>query len=594
MSAEKKQRAWGTDTYSKWDNLDSDDDGADAEDEGGKKNSGTLGALSAATQFNLGASSAVISDVDLLEKASEKVRAQAKRISSLPQRDKEVWQVVVRKLRVWSASSKGADQGRGAIPCRPHAIFVMTLYPKGGLLSQQVCSPCEDPATSMDILEHLFSVMLNPSTGAQRRPGKLVFPDDVHVGALFKAMQNIKVEVSQLSEADGIDGVVSVFSNFLVKKDIANVGPTSEKPGILTGAGVLPGTCKAAFTAFRSLFAAHPWKKFHERQAIKLRFSSRISAKNNYGNVTKVEPTTVWAGIFGHDDSSGNGDGDSSSVMGIQVYFSRLDLEARLTPPGHKAFRPSAHREPRCSYTNKTAAEASVKSLKRTKPRKFDIRSGEELQYASADALRSHWPDVKKHARPLTERDEGIAKGRKRWMDEEIAVLFEDQTMLPFDDHDAIEKHDLDLPSDGAYPFAYQLKKGETERASIANLLFLARASRCIVKALPSFAELSKYTDSKRAEMKLELTPEGYTVEGGGKDVVYLEWCPVFMEAEALASLERQKKARGCAADNNSDENQEDENDEEEGEGEGKPSKGHDEDEDANDTEAEGSGCAVS
>ena len=530
MSAapDEKKRLWGTETYSKFDHLDSDSDS----DDGSRK--GKLDASATATQFNLGASKAVISDINLIEAAGEETKGlkeKAKRISQLPQRNKETWQVVVKKLRVWSASSKGAPEGDGAIPCRPYAVFITCLYPNGNLLSQHISSLPENPPSSLEILKHLFEVMLNPSQGAQRRPGKLVFPDDEHVGALFKAFASIKVEVSQLSEADGIEAIVSAFSQFLVKKDIARVGPTSEEPGLLAGAGVTPEVCKASFSAFARLKKAQPWKQFHERQGLRVRFASEATVKNNYGTTTKLAPMSVWVGIFGHhadDDVIVDGD----NPRGIQVYFSRLDLEARLCPQGHKVFRNDEGKQPRCSYTDETAEEAGVKALKRTKPRKSDR--------FSAGALRSHWPSVKKFAKPLTERDEGLANGRKRWMDEEIALLYESQTMLPFDDHTAIERYELELPKGGSYPFVYQLKKGETDRASIANMVTLIRTIDAIIATLPSFDKLSEYNQTRRSEMKVTFDAKGYEAAGGGMDEAFVQWSPVYLEAEALATMKKQ------------------------------------------------------
>lgn len=49
----------------------------------------------------------------------------------LDKRESEIWQVVVRKLRVWSAASEGPDDGSEAVPCRPYCVLVNNLYPLG-------------------------------------------------------------------------------------------------------------------------------------------------------------------------------------------------------------------------------------------------------------------------------------------------------------------------------------------------------------------------------------------------------------------------------------------------------------------------------
>ena len=52
-------------------------------------------------------------------------------INRFDQKEKEIWQIVVRKLRVWSAKGSGAPEGEEAIPCRPYCILVNNLYPLG-------------------------------------------------------------------------------------------------------------------------------------------------------------------------------------------------------------------------------------------------------------------------------------------------------------------------------------------------------------------------------------------------------------------------------------------------------------------------------
>jgi hypothetical protein len=60
--------------------------------------------------------------------------AQVERFKKLSQTKQEIWQIVVRKLRVWSASSEGAEEGEEAIPCRPFAILVNNIYPMGQVM----------------------------------------------------------------------------------------------------------------------------------------------------------------------------------------------------------------------------------------------------------------------------------------------------------------------------------------------------------------------------------------------------------------------------------------------------------------------------
>lgn len=53
------------------------------------------------------------------------------KLKRIDQQEKEIWQIVVRKLRVWSAASNGAAEGAEAIPCRPYCMLINNLYPLG-------------------------------------------------------------------------------------------------------------------------------------------------------------------------------------------------------------------------------------------------------------------------------------------------------------------------------------------------------------------------------------------------------------------------------------------------------------------------------
>ena len=78
------------------------------------------------------------------------------------QRDQEIWQVVIRKLRVWAASSEGGEDDAGAIPCRPYCIMVNNSYPKGQVITRQLCSPPEKYPDAKTVLDIVLNVMVNP------------------------------------------------------------------------------------------------------------------------------------------------------------------------------------------------------------------------------------------------------------------------------------------------------------------------------------------------------------------------------------------------------------------------------------------------
>ncbi|RHY03128.1 hypothetical protein DYB36_007084 [Aphanomyces astaci] len=107
-----------TKKYQKWDHFEDDEEDGMA-----------LPASAKPTQYDhAGDADITIVDQMLL------TPAQLQKYKRMDQTKSEIWQIVVRKLRVWSASSEGAAEGDEAIPCRPYAILVNNIYPLGQVL----------------------------------------------------------------------------------------------------------------------------------------------------------------------------------------------------------------------------------------------------------------------------------------------------------------------------------------------------------------------------------------------------------------------------------------------------------------------------
>lgn len=142
--------------------------------------------------------------------------AQVERYKKLEKKQLEVWQVVVRKLRVWSASSAGDADGQDAVPCRPYCILVNNLYPLGQVVSKKICDPPEVYPSPKTVLELTLHAMVDPpSNTPQHRPDKIVFPDRNYVGQLRKSYAALGIECSYLSESDGIDAYIQYASPLL-------------------------------------------------------------------------------------------------------------------------------------------------------------------------------------------------------------------------------------------------------------------------------------------------------------------------------------------------------------------------------------------
>ncbi|GBG24497.1 TBC1 domain family member 8B [Hondaea fermentalgiana] len=500
-----KQRAWGVDTYGKWDNLDSDSDSDEREEAKGEGDlaratatstsktlpkDGARPAQQHATHFDFGDGKLDILENNLATELLEE--ATRKRIRSLDQGKSEIWQVVVRKLRVWSASSEIVSETGEPRPCRPFAVTISCLYPEGRLLAQHLCDPPERPPQGPQVFQLLARAFLNPTAGAQRRPKAVTFADVALAGALYRGLESLGIETSQLSESEGLDEVVAKFSTLLVQKDIASIGPTSENPGLLASLPSKTGisTLRSVYAAAADLARAAPWKAWHERRLFKLSVSKDPLASN--GN--------AYLSVLGRD---------GGGTFGLALFFSKLDAEARLVPEGEKLYtRPE---EPRCAFTGQSEKDLGH-ALKRTKPRKMDLRTGKELVYADANALRSHWPAVRKFAIALDEFEAGRARGRKYWLGKEATILFEDATLLPFDDLDSIDKEGFavvsaeEAPTLGKqrFPVFLHFKDGSPVTMNEEVLAWLERAARVTESLFRDGAWEASPPFATRVEITLE------------------------------------------------------------------------------------------
>jgi hypothetical protein len=159
--------------YSKWNSFDDEVDGQPAGGSGAGGRGGSGGATGAPApkptmRFDLGDGDVVAEDIMLA--TPEQVAAAKK----WPVTEKEVWQVLVRKLRVWSAESTGAAEGPDAVPCRPYCLLINNLYPLGRVLGKHLCDPPERVPTPAVVLREIFETMSNPPSGIPRhRPGKV-------------------------------------------------------------------------------------------------------------------------------------------------------------------------------------------------------------------------------------------------------------------------------------------------------------------------------------------------------------------------------------------------------------------------------------
>ncbi|KAJ0397906.1 hypothetical protein P43SY_002414 [Pythium insidiosum] len=384
---------------------------------------------------------------------------QIDKFRKLDQPRQEVWQVVVRKLRVWSASSAGAADGADAIPCRPYCILVNNLYPLGQVISKKICDPPEVYPSPQTILDTTLHAMLDPPTNTpQHRPDKIVFPDKHYVGQLRKSFAAIGIECSYLSESQGIDTYIQELSNHLVKNDLASVAEVSERPGLNSGSGVTPEILKAFYEACARYAQLEPWKHLAERQAIQIdaREEIRVDRRN------EVSRGTVFSSVIASPTSSGQ-------IQGLALFFTRTDLERRVLPAGERLALMENPELRRCAFCDKKAPKGS--ELKRCTRCKCTF-------YCGAECQRSHWKDHKISCVPQSDVVEQADK-KIVWGAKEMSILYGGATTVPFDDLDSVDKHSLPvakLHDEELYPTAMVFKFGEPDIPTAADLVWLTRA----------------------------------------------------------------------------------------------------------------------
>jgi len=410
-----------SEVYEKWDRLEVSEGDENGEIEVQKESKGENVVLEKkhATVFGPGAENSraeiPTGDFELAQNCGKKIDA---RISKLEMAEQEVWQLVIRKLRVWSRR----DGESSETLCRPYASVLVSLYPSPTIVSWNTSS--EFP-TFETLHQFVLDAMLSPMSGTQRKPAFFTTPHEKLSSMLYVSLNPCGTRVSQLSEAEGMDAIFLSLKKLYLEKEFGMATEANEFPSALVESKLDPGLFQPLFELCAQFRKQEPWARIHERFAWRITCNRKTNVKNS----TEVVPAgTVWMAVLGHTDTS---------QFGITIFESALDLCSRFVPADEEVFRPKP-KEDKCSFSGQTGS-----SIKRTKPRKVDIRTGEELMYAGADAIKQHWPIVRSYAIELEKFERDIREGRKVWAGEESSVMFEDMTKIPFDDLDLIEDKNL-------------------------------------------------------------------------------------------------------------------------------------------------------
>uniref|UniRef100_K3WSB4 MYND-type domain-containing protein n=1 Tax=Globisporangium ultimum (strain ATCC 200006 / CBS 805.95 / DAOM BR144) TaxID=431595 RepID=K3WSB4_GLOUD len=465
---------------------------------------------------------------------------QIEKIRKLDQTKHEVWQVVVRKLRVWSASSKGGTKADGSDspPCRPYCIMVNNLYPLGQVVTKKICDPPEEYPSPQTILDMTLACMLDPPSNApQHRPEMIAFPDKNFVGKLRKSYQAIGIECSFLTESEGIDAYVRDLSNHLVKKDLAAVAEVSERSGMISGAGVTPELLGQFYEACAHYTRLEPWNRLAERQAIQIDAREEIRIDKRH----TVNRGTIFSSVISTRTAESN-------IHGLALFFTRADLERRVLPSGETLALLENPELRRCGFCDKKAAKGA--ELKRCTRCKCTF-------YCGAECQRAHWKDHKLNCIAQTGA-EPKDPSQIQWGAKEISVLFGSMTTVPFDDLDAIDKHNFKVGSyQGTlyYPSAVVFKQGDPEIPDVSNLLWLTRALRAQVELLEkhplflqsSLVEMLDLDGDDSEQKKIEI--EGKTLGFDDHLVVRNSMVLTTGDVERIRTAYEKQKVGGSATE---------------------------------------------
>nr|CCA16385.1 conserved hypothetical protein [Albugo laibachii Nc14] len=412
----------------------------------------------------------IVSCTQLLEPS------QVEKLKKLTQNQNEIWQVVVRKLRVWSATSS-SNEDTTVIPCRPYCILVNNLYPLGQVVHRVICNPPEVYPSPYEIMQCLVQAMLDPpsSNFTQHRPDKIVFPDKHYVGELRKSCGSINIECSYLSESEGIDSYIKQLSDHLVRKDMASVNTANERPGCFQDEnGITPEIFREFHELCRRFYDAKPWQQFAERQALEISASQQVRLSSKYS----VPSGNVFVSVIATQT-------EDSFVHGMALFITRSDLERRVVQPDEQLALMVDPRLRRCAFCDSRVEDLEEKLSVKNVELKRCTRC-KCVFYCNQECQRAHWQDHRMNCVAPSETTEKNNSG-SQWGSIELSILFGPETLSSFNDLDAIEKYQI-APSGMSesdnvpmYPSVIALERGTLRAPNVKDFVLLLRGLRAFV-----------------------------------------------------------------------------------------------------------------
>lgn len=260
-----------------------------------------------------------------------------------------------------------------------------------------------------------------------------------------------------------VSGLSRELSNHLIRKDLASVAEVSERPGMISGAGVTPEILSEFYQACAKYARLEPWKHLAERQAIQVDAHEEIQIDKRH----KASRGTIFSSVIATPTP------DNGQIQGMALFFTRADLERRVLPRGEKLALMENPSLRRCGFCDKKAAAGA--ELKR-------CTRCQCVFYCGAACQRSHWKDHKIGC--VAPSAASTDEKKIMWGAKEISILFGPLTAVPFDDLDAIDKHGFAIATPSHYPSAVVFKNGDPSVPEVNDLFWLMRGLQAQVHLL--------------------------------------------------------------------------------------------------------------
>uniref|UniRef100_A0A6T6B3W4 MYND-type domain-containing protein n=1 Tax=Compsopogon caeruleus TaxID=31354 RepID=A0A6T6B3W4_9RHOD len=291
---------------------------------------------------------------------------------------------------------------------RPYLILVMELYPRGCVIRNRYAKPAGSYPDPQAILNLILDEILDPmADNPQNRPMQVAFVDSNLTDALRPVLKTLEIETTSLSRADGVSEFLQAFSQRIVEKENAAISDSSNHPGLLSVPLVTASLVHRVMTACLNMQERQPWKIIPENVGLFCYYSGERVVVTVLGSAGRSQGFAVTR----------------SPRAAKHKYRKAMGLDLTDYGPTMRMLCGSCGTEPEAgSNSHRCAGCRSI------------FYCNENCQ--SRDWTAMHWNECDK-----LKRGDLDFVSRACWALRELVVLFMEESAVPFDDLDALEKY---------------------------------------------------------------------------------------------------------------------------------------------------------